>query len=444
MGKKKHNIISVSSMTRLLVVSLLVPHLVLLVCEAHSTNQYRSRPAERFLPCDVEWATSNRTRFFQCLRRRADPRCYQPDDIRTCLMQNNFFGINDIGLDEEDSASDTTATTMTAMAGGMEQQPEERRRRQAMNTILFNCTSDFVTCARDRLREDIQQLPACARDSLQQLRQCAVANRKTCRATCRTAAAQAAGNSTTLVTTTMSQEVGGQQGDDTDGTLLWRTCRVFRNRVVRPLCRRAASCCPGACQEELAAVTDCFVGTIMQGVVEPETSDTTTTDCPLTCFAAVDGEEEDGSERFRRLEESWESKEKYDTHTEKEPAADLSWTNDGATWDNHRYLQQYGTDGNGDDSIFEACIELAPGLNPEQRNDPQELVDRLEFFDCVVQEMYSVVVASNDTEGDDADDLRSDKNTSGAATTPAAAWELVSVVMAVSMISALLASSVCL
>ena len=61
-----------------------------------------------------------------------------------------------------------------------------------------------------------------------------------------------------------------------------------------------------------------------------------------------------------------------------------------------------------EDWIYEQCIEYAPGLNPQQRDDPEEVADRLDFFACVVQEMNRAVLLANEEE--EEDDNKDDDN----------------------------------
>jgi hypothetical protein len=265
----------------------------------------------------------NRTDFVDCIRERGDMRCLnrtEAAEIEECVAENRMPGAS----------------------GNSPNRIEE--------TVAF-CTTDYVQCARDRLKQDVGNLPSCVRESMRNLASCAMNNTETCGATCR-----AARNETEAFRLPPGLAANGV-----------RTCPAIRRAILRPLCRRAA-CCP-ACFEALEDVGLCFLNQVLKYTPEP---------CEMSCEALIADDER------RELQASFRNALEEETEEILLPFYDEPTLSD-------RWLQE--TDDQ--DVIYENCAELAPGVNPDLRN-AAELAERSDFFDCVVDEVYTVLIEGDD------------------------------------------------
>jgi hypothetical protein len=309
------------------------------------------------------------------MQEAADDRCLQWGETRQCIFDgiDNMPGMsnNNPGMSNSQFAQDR-------------------------GDIIRNCTNSYVECAKDRLEEDLAQLPSCARETLQALAQCAQDNAQTCAESCR-----AERNATGLAL------------PDNYNPRNLRRCGPLRAQLFRPMCRRAA-CCP-ECEEAFEAVNACILEEVAQ-----VTNSTCSMDCAIDINASED-EDSDNEERFRHLRpavnpSSMDTVLNYKTKEELEPTS--------------RHLQEV-VQVSIEDSTYEECIELAPGINPSTRGDPEELANQLEFFECVLDSYVEIVTDEGNGTDDPNDTSNAGRGTLLVSVASVTSWVVLIVFMAI-------------
>ena len=308
------------------------------------------------------------------MRESADDRCFKWNEVRQCLQveddesggDNPGMGMGNnpgMGMGNNPGMGMSNGMGMGRCMGVGNNCTYEERHEERRGAIR-NCTEGYVECARDRFAEDLTNLPGCARESLEKLAQCSLDNIETCSASCR------AQRNNTESMVRFPNNFNPQS---------LRRCGTVRNRIFRPLCRRA-SCCD-ECYEALEEVNRCFLEEVVE--VLPRNG-TCIMNCPTDVDVTGDSEDDgavDGRLRFLRQESHWMSDgAAYDYEDESSDGMALQ-----------RYLVDDETEVDVEDSIYEACIELAPGVDPNTRGDPEEVVNQADFFDCVMDNVVQVV-----------------------------------------------------
>lgn len=310
----------------------------------------------------------------ECIRESADERCFKWNEVSQCIFTDEVMSGEKPRMDNI-GGGNGNKPDMGNNGGGNGNKPDMGNNGGGIGGGIFGdikrgaiqtCTQEYVECKKERIQEDIASLPECARETLANLATCALSNAETCAGSCE------AQRNITQGRLSLPSNFNPQS---------LKRCGPVRSRIFRPLCGRL-SCCT-ECYEALEAVTTCFLEEVVQ--VLPRNG-TCSSDCSNDADAASedgeDEEEEDGEDSRRRLLQQEESLGLLDS------ADQVEYTEEAQEMvRDARHLLEV----NIEDSIFQACIELAPGVNPNARGDPLELANQLEFFDCVMDNVVDVV-----------------------------------------------------
>jgi len=249
--------------------------------------------------------------------------------------------------------------------------------------MVGNCTADYLSCARENLQQDLQNLPSCVNDTLRSLAACVMTDYEngtgaissSCLESCRRFNQSGQANQFRIPKDLLQQQNRLQN------------CMGIRKNIMRPMCRRMSCCSP--CMPVLEEFGDCFFNNMINYLSEP---------CTGECPAAEEGDGTTTPENRRR------------SLSLLGPTTISSRI--GRPYDQPRNFTRFLQEADYESLIYNECIELAPGINEAQRSEDELAARGADFFDCVVDQVYQVMELSAVT-GNGVDTMGGADATSG-------------------------------